>query len=127
LPLLGFVPVLVQGVALLAHGAVVPLGFELGVAALSLCGVAVPVALLGVALSCALDGVAGVEGVVVVVWVVLLGVVVVVVLLLGVEVVVVLCALFISLELDGVVVVLCASANVPVRSRPAARIDTFFM
>jgi hypothetical protein len=90
LPLLGFVPVLVQGVALLAHGAVeVPFAF--GVAALSLCGVvAAPVALLGVALSCALDGVAGVEGVVVVVWVVLLGVVVVVVLLDGVLVVVVL-------------------------------------
>ena len=119
---------LVHGVALLAHGAVVPLGLELGVAELSLCGVvAAPVELLGVALSCVLDGVAGVEGVVVVVWVVLLGVVVVVVLLLGVVVVVVLCALFMSLELDGVVLVLCASANVPVRSRPAARIDTFFM
>jgi hypothetical protein len=81
-------------------------------------------------LSCALDGVAGVEGVVVVVWVVLLGVVVVVVLLLGVLVVVVLWAALLA-SLDGVVVlvelVLCASASVPVRSRPAARIDTFFM
>ena len=52
--------------------------------------VAVPVALLGVALSWLLDGVAGAEGVVVVVWVVLFGVVVVVVLLDGVLVVVVL-------------------------------------
>jgi hypothetical protein len=53
-------------------------------------------------------------------------VLVVVVLLLGVVVVVVLwvallwLALFMSLELDGVVLVLCASASVPVRSRPAA-------
>lgn len=96
-------PVLVQGVEPLVQGVVAP------------------VALFGVALSWLLDGVAGVEGVVVVVvWVVLVGVVVVVVLLLGVEVVVVLWAAFMSLELDGVVLVLCASANVPVRSKPAA-------
>jgi hypothetical protein len=64
----------------------------------SLCGVAVPVVLLGVALSCTLDGDAGVEGVVVVLCVVLLSVVV----------------------LLGVVAVLCARAMVPVRSNPAA-------
>jgi hypothetical protein len=85
LPLEGLV--LLHGVALLAHGVVAaaPLGFaELEV---SLCGVAVveeadPVELLGVALSCALEGVDGVDGLlVVVVVVVLLGVWVVVVLL----------------------------------------------
>ena len=72
MPLAGFVPVLVQGVAPLVQGVVAP------------------VALFGVALSCVLDGVAGADGVVVVVWVVLVGVVVVVVLLEGVLVVVVL-------------------------------------
>ena len=73
-PLAGFVPVLVHGVAPLVQGVVAP------------------VALFGVALSWVLDGVAGVDGVVVVVvvWVVLVGVVVVVVLLEGVLVVVVL-------------------------------------
>lgn len=73
-------------------------------------------------MSCALDGVAGVAGVLVVVvlWVVEFGVVVVVVLLDGVVVVVV-------LWLAASVLVLCASASVPVRSSPAARIDTFFM
>jgi hypothetical protein len=84
LPLDGLV--LLHGVALLAHGVVAaaPLGF----AELSLCGVAVeeaaPVELLGVALSCALDGVDGVDGVVVVVVVVVLLGVWVVVVLLGV-------------------------------------------
>lgn len=95
----------------------------LGVAEVSPCGVAVveaaaPVELLGVALSCALDGVDGVDGVVVVVVVVLLLGVCVVVVLLGV---VALCVVVL------VVLVLCASAIVPVRSRPAARTETFFM
>jgi hypothetical protein len=76
------------------------------------------VELLGIALSCVLDGVAGVDGVVVVVWVVVLGVAVVVVLVLGVVVVVVLWL---------VASVLCASASVPVNSKPAARIEIFFM
>ena len=69
----------------------------------SLCGVAVPVVLLGLALSCMLDGDAGVDGVVVVDCVVVLSVVV----LLGAV-------------LLGVVAVLCARAMVPVRSKPAA-------
>ena len=71
--------------------------------------VAVPVELFGVALSWVLDGVEGVEGEVVVV---------------------VLCVVVVLAPvwpLAVSVLVLCASASVPVRSRPAARIDTFFI
>ncbi len=84
--------------------------------------VALPVELLGVALSCALDGVDGLEGAVVVVVVVCF--VVVVADWPFMSVLVELCA-------DGLLVVsvlvLCASARVPVRSKPAARMDTFFI
>jgi hypothetical protein len=69
----------------------------------SVCGVADPVVLLGVALSCMLEGDAGVEGVVVVL-----------------EGEVVLCVVVVSVVVLGVVAVLCASAIVPVKSRPAA-------
>jgi hypothetical protein len=121
LPLVGLA--LLQGVALLVQGCVCapPLAFGE-----SLCGVAgvtaepaapdcdplmdedeaLPVELLGVALSWVLEGVAGLELVVVVDC----------------------CVVVVD---DGLLVVsvlvLCASASVPVRSRPAARIDTFFM
>jgi hypothetical protein len=138
--------VLLHGVALLVQGCACapPLGFGD-----SLCGVAgpdcapvalvpdcapvaleAPVALLGVALSCALDGVAGVDGVVVVVWVVC----VVVLLLAGCwlfwpELLVLLWEPMLAPDwlLVVSVLVLCASASVPVKSRPAARIDNFFM
>jgi hypothetical protein len=70
----------------------------------SACGVADPVVLLGAALSCMLEGDAGVEGVVVVL-----------------EGEVALCVVVVSVVVVlGVVVVLCASAIVPVKSRPAA-------
>jgi hypothetical protein len=91
--------------------------------------VLLPVVLLGVALSWVLDGVAGVEGDVVVV--VLCFVVVVVldgVWLLWSELVepwdprLLPDWLLVVSEL-----VLCASASVPVKSRPAAKIDTFFI
>jgi hypothetical protein len=76
-----------------------------------------PVVLLGVALSWVLDGVEGVEGELVVV-------VVCFVVVVSVEGVVLLAPDWL---LVVSVLVLCASASVPVRSRPAATIDNFFM
>ena len=71
MPLVGLA--LLQGVVPVVHGVLVPEVAE--AAGLSLCGVvgeAVPVELFGLALSWVLDGVAGVDGLVVVVVVVLL-------------------------------------------------------
>lgn len=121
-----------HGVALLSHGLLVP-----PFAGLSLSGVAgvvvapaapvvllwpaapdisvevpvTPVELLGVALSCVLDGVAGLAGVLVVVWDDWL------------VVVVLLCGFWLAVS----VLVLCASAIVPASIKLAARIDAFFM
>ena len=111
MPFDGFASVLLQGVAPLVQGWACAPPFAFGLSDCGVAGVALeePVALLGVALSCVLDGVAGVEG----------------------EVVVVVVDCVVLLVLDGLLVVsvlvLCASASVPVNIRPAARIDNFFI